>query len=323
MADIKGIINAIDEFLERKHQKTTTPVEINPYLEKKELLNDSASRPGKPIREILRKGKIPHAYQIGVNWFIPHSGNSSINLKPIINSKTEKDTKPKITTTTNGHKLNPIGDLIIDLIEKKYNKKPTCVFEYKPDWLLSFPPKSLIEKYPELSKLYSELVDRNFTLAEKHKELTAKNLRQKQSFDIWIGEPFNFAIEFDEKQHFNQFRKITLDFYDKLKVKFPLKYYKTLNDEIEIKPGKSGFTKLGSTDPLFPETLNGEKQDNRIRQRAFRDFLKDLLPVENGFNPTLRIPYQVTNKSINDFTETELINVKKYIIENELIKNVL
>ena len=56
MADIKRIIKAIDEFLERKHQQITTPVEINPYLERLGLLNDSPSRPGLPIRKILRKG---------------------------------------------------------------------------------------------------------------------------------------------------------------------------------------------------------------------------------------------------------------------------
>ncbi|MDY0143102.1 MAG: hypothetical protein RBR97_14530 [Bacteroidales bacterium] len=319
MADIERIINAIDEFLERKHQKTTTPVDINPYLEKEGLLSDSASRPGKPIREILRKGKICHAYQIGVNWFIPHSGNSSKNLKPIISPKTEKEIKPKKVKSNNGHKLTPIGDLIIDLIEKKYNKKTSCFYEYKPNWLLSNPSKQLIKNHLELNELYSELTENKFTLIEKVEELSDKKLKQKQSFDIWIGEPFNFAVEFDEKQHFNQFRKITLDFYDKIKIKFPLKTYKELNKEIKIKPGKSGFTKLQSNDPLFPEMLEGEKQDNRIRQRAFRDFLKDLLPNENGFKPTLRIPYQVTNKSIGDFTETELRNVEKYIIENELI----
>lgn len=319
MANIERIINAIDEFLERKHQKTTTPVEINPYLEKEGLLNDSASRPGKPIREILRKGKIPHAYQIGVNWFIPHSGNSSKNLKPTISPKTEKEIEPKKVKSNNGHKLTPIGELIIDLIEKKYNKKTSCFYEYKPDWLLSNPSKQLVKNHPELNALYSALTENKFILIEKIEELSDKKLKQKQSFDIWIGEPFNFAVEFDEKQHFNQFRKITLDFYDKIKIKFPIKTYKELNKEIKIKPGKSGFTKLQSNDPLFPEMLEGEKQDNRIRQRAFRDFLKDLLPNENGFKPTLRIPYQVTNNSIDDFTETELQNVEKYIIENELI----
>ena len=319
MSDIERIIKTIDEFLERKHQKTTTPVEINPYLEKKGLLNNFASRPGKPIREILRKGKIPHAYQIGTNWFIPHSGNSSKNPKPIISPKTEKEIKPEKVNLTKGHKLTPIGDLIIDLIEKKYNKKVSCFYEYKPDWLLSYPTKQLIENHPELNELYSELTENKLLLVEKFEELTDKKLKQKQSFDIWIGEPFNFAVEFDEKQHFNQFRKITLDYYDKIDIRFPIQFYKELNNEIEIKPGKFGFTRLKSNDPLFPEILEGEKQDNRIRQRAFRDFLKDLLPIENGFNPTLRIPYQVTNMSITDFTESELKNVEKYIIENELI----
>lgn len=319
MADIESIINVIDEFLERKHQKTTTPVEINPYLEKKGLLNDSASRPGKPIREILRKGKIPRAYQVGVNWFIPHSANTPRNLKPILNSKSEKEIIYEKTISIDRHKLTSIGELIVELIENKYNKKPSCFYEYKPEWLLSNPTKQLIENRPELSELYLELTENQFSLKEKYSELTGRKLKQKQSLDIWIGEPFNFAIEFDEKQHFNQYRKITLEYYDEIDIKFPIQFYKELNYKIEIKPGKSGFTRLKSNDPLFPEILKGEKQDNRIRQRAFRDFLKDLLPIENGFNPTLRIPYHVTNMSITDFSETELKNVKKYIRENDLI----
>lgn len=73
MADIIEIILTIDKFLERRDQQITTPVEINPYLESKGLLKDSHSRPGLPIRKILRKGLIPHAYQVGVFWQIPHS----------------------------------------------------------------------------------------------------------------------------------------------------------------------------------------------------------------------------------------------------------
>jgi len=319
MADIDRIIKAIDKFLEMKHQEITTPVEINPYLETKGLLNDSTSRPGLPIRKILRKGQIPHAYQIGVKWQIPHSVKTSKNLKPILNIKLDKKTKSKKGISTNEHKLTPIGDIIIKIIENKYNKKPLCFYEYKPDWLLSNPTKQLIENRSELSELYIELTENQFSLKEKFAELTDKQLKQKQSFDIWIGEPFNFAIEFDEKQHFNQFRKITLDYYDRIDTKFPVWFYKELNDGIEIKPGKSGFTKLKSNDPLFPEMIKGEKQDNRIRQRAFRDFLKDLLPIENGFNPTLRIPYHLTNKNIKNFTENDIRNVEKYINENELI----
>ena len=319
MADVERIIKAIDEFLEQKHQQITTPIEINPYLEAKGLLNDSASRPGLPIRKILRKEQIPHAYQLGVKWQIPHSAKNLRNLQPISDSNLEKEKKPKKVFYTDGHKLTLIGNLVVKIIEEKYNKKPSCFYEYKPDWLLSNPSKQLVEKRIELNELYAELMENKFLLKEKITELTDKKQRQKQSFDIWIGEPFNFAIEFDEKQHFNQFRKISFDFYDGIDIKFPLQFYKDLNAGIEIKSGKSGFTRLKNSDPLFPEMLKGENQDNRIRQRAFRDFLKDLLPVENGFNPTLRIPYHLTNKNINNFTENEIRNVEKYIIENELI----
>jgi hypothetical protein len=317
MADIKVIIAAIDKFLERKQQETTTPIEINPYLEKLGLLRNSNSRNGKPIREILRDGKIPHAYQIGTNWFIPHSGKTY--RKPLISKHKIPNTASYEEIIITKHKLIPIADVVINLIEKKYKKRPKYLLEHKPNWLLSNPTTDLIEKHPELSDLYSLLTTPESLLKEKILELSDKNKTQKQSFDIWIGEPFNFAIEFDEKQHFNQFRKMTLDFYNQIKIKFPLNLYKQLNDNIKINPGNSGFTKLKSIDILFPEILVGEKQDNRVRQRAFRDFMKDLLPVEYGYSPTLRIPYHVTDKNISNFTNIELINIEKYLIDNDLI----
>lgn len=48
--------------------------------------------------------------------------------------------------------------------------------------------------------------------------------------------------------------------------------------------------------------------------------MKDLLPIENSFKPTLRIPYQITNnKSIKEFRESEIEDVEKYIKNNNLI----
>lgn len=140
MSDIYKIIKVIDEFLVRKNIETTTPVEINPYLEKLGLLNDPASRPGLPVRKLLRNGKISHAFQIGVNWQIPHSGNNRRNLKPIQRVEIVNNTNPIMDKQKNcGHKLAPIGKLIVELIEKKYGEKPICEFEFKPEWLLSFP----------------------------------------------------------------------------------------------------------------------------------------------------------------------------------------
>jgi hypothetical protein len=319
MTDIKEIISAIDEFLEKKNLLTTKPVEINQYLDKKGVLKDSSLRPGKPIRALLRKGKIPHAYQTGSKWFIPHSKNSSINVKTAKTTASEKVITK--TPSVKGHKLEAVGNLIVALLEKKHHKKPGCIYEYKPDWLLSYPSKKLVKKYPNLVELYAELTGHEYSLIEKMEALDDKRKTQKQSFDLWIGEPFNFAVEFDEEQHFNQFRKITLGYYKNIDIKFPLKFYKELNDNAVIKPGKSGFTKLKSQDPLFPFMLGGEKQDNRIRQRAFRDFLKDVLPLENNCNPTLRIPYHITNKRIKDFTEVDLKNMENYLLEHALLEN--
>ncbi len=70
---ISAIIRAIDEFLEKNHLDTCTPVEVSPILEKLGLLADRSDRPGLPLRILLRDGKVPHAYQIGRYWHIPHS----------------------------------------------------------------------------------------------------------------------------------------------------------------------------------------------------------------------------------------------------------
>ena len=62
--------------------------------------------------------------------------------------------------------------------------------------------------------------------------------------------------------------------------------------------------------------LPGEKQYNRIRQRAFRDFLKDIIPVANDFCPIVRIPFQLVNKK-SGFNQSELQRIVDYIIKND------
>jgi hypothetical protein len=96
--DINAIILKIDEFLEKTGKKSTDPVEANEMLEKAGLLNDSDTRKGKPLRELLRRGLIRHAYQPGgprSSWVIPHSSNSAGNETPII--KKSPEVKPVVT----------------------------------------------------------------------------------------------------------------------------------------------------------------------------------------------------------------------------------
>lgn len=319
MKRIEAIITAIDDFLVKTKQDFTTPVEINKYLERIGLLNDSTDRPGLPLRKLLRAGEINHAYQVGTNWRIPHSGNKIIaNPTPTTSENSESQ---QIHEKHNSHKLYPIAVLLVELIEKKYKIVPEFILEYKPEWLLSYPDSYILDKQPEICSLYKELVDNRFDLKERLTLVSEKKLLQKQSYDIWIGKPFNFAIEFDEKQHFNQFRLQTFKYYKNHKLGFPINLYSKLNLNAIIKPTTSGFTKLKSEDPLFPYLLETESQDNRIRQRAFRDFLKDILPIANNYNPTIRIPYHVTNMKISDFTDKEYKNIELYITNNGLIND--
>jgi len=89
-----------------------------------------------------------------------------------------------------------------------------------------------------------------------------------------------------------------------------------------LKVGTSGFYKLRSEDLLFPKMHTGEKQDNRLRQRAFRDFLKDIVPVKLGYNPTIRINYKVANGRIKGFTTDDLQCVEDYITKNNILEKI-
>lgn len=74
--DINAIVAHLDNYLSLTAQLSITPVEANARLAKAGLLNDSKNRPGKPLRDLLRKGLLPHAFQSGgkrSSWFIPYS----------------------------------------------------------------------------------------------------------------------------------------------------------------------------------------------------------------------------------------------------------
>jgi len=88
------VVRAIDAYLDNKGLKETTPVDVGPYLEKRGILKDSSSRPGKPLRDLLRKGQIPNAYQNGNRWVIRRS-NFKSQLK---GSKTEVEEQTPVST---------------------------------------------------------------------------------------------------------------------------------------------------------------------------------------------------------------------------------
>jgi len=98
--NIGAIISKIDEFLEKNGKSSTNPVEANAMLEKAGLLRDSDTRPGKPLRDILRTGSIKHAYQTGgkgSSWVIPHSGKKNIQNNIENHKRSDEPRKPDET----------------------------------------------------------------------------------------------------------------------------------------------------------------------------------------------------------------------------------
>lgn len=221
-------------------------------------------------------------------------------------------------------KLLPIAELMKGLLEKEFNEQADYTLEHKEDWLSNTPDKELYKEFwNEISDVYKALIENNWSLDDIIDNNSNKLKDGKAQMDIWFHEPYNFICEFDEKQHFNQYRLITLETgYDDLEVSFDYNHYTELSKNRNANPGKSGFDKLRSKDILFPEMLVGEKQDNRTRQRAFRDYLKDIVPVRLGYNPTIRICYKITNNKIKDFTEEDLDSVKRYIYDNGMFNKI-
>lgn len=61
--DINMIIEYLDNYLIKNHVPFVSAPEANKIIEKVGLLKDSKHSPGKPLRELLRAGYFPHAYQ--------------------------------------------------------------------------------------------------------------------------------------------------------------------------------------------------------------------------------------------------------------------
>lgn len=135
MADIKKIISFIDQYLENNNVKYINSVDANSLLDKAGILNDSKTRAGKPLREILRKDLIPHAYQVGVHWFIPHSGTRG-------EESTEKEKSVSSTTTKKIEKISkPDLSEVTEQIKKARDKfKPS---EVKCLFIAEAPPESI------------------------------------------------------------------------------------------------------------------------------------------------------------------------------------
>ena len=132
---IQQIISAIDKLLVNSNQSSIDANTANAMLDRLGLLKNSKDRPGKPLRDLLRKGLLPHAYQSGgkgSTWIIPKS--------KFRNHKAEKHT----IEITSQNKLIPKQRKIIyanhssaqiekNLLNEKYSKKASTIDEIVPN----------------------------------------------------------------------------------------------------------------------------------------------------------------------------------------------
>jgi len=115
---MKELIDYIDTYLTQNNLPHISAVKANEVLAKAGILKDSRDRPGKPLRDLLRKKQIPHAFQEnGRNWMIPKS------------SKSKKDTTPQPQTEIKALKTNRVISQNIDGLFDNSNFKNAGVID--------------------------------------------------------------------------------------------------------------------------------------------------------------------------------------------------
>jgi hypothetical protein len=145
-----------------------------------------------------------------------------------------------------------------------------------PQWLLRPGRAECGARWPLINAIYHELEPRL-----ELPELMRPVERRQLDAVIETAEAGPRVLEIDETQHFNRFRARTLHRYAHA---IPLAFDPDqwiARSEQKIRLERGGFGKPNP--PLFP----GEH--GRHRQRAFRDGLADIIPLEYGYAPTLRI----------------------------------
>ena len=145
------------------------------------------------------------------------------------------------------------------------------------DWLRNKPSREHFgEHYDAVMSLYADLQgDWEGTTAKADGYLIP---------DAYFPEPYHFLFEFDELQHFTQFRERTFQFYP---ANVPLAYtpleYKQFCQQHHVAALAKGPERFRRPTADFPYT-NG-----RAAQRAYFDTFRDWLPPLHGLNPTLRL----------------------------------
>jgi hypothetical protein len=159
----------------------------------------------------------------------------------------------------------------VELVRKVYGGQE----RHTPDWLQRPAAAEASQRWGLVRAVYTELTDMDLP--------DVMPPRERREVDCVLqrrGEPPRI-VEFDETQHFNRYRALTLRRYPRsARIAFDRStWLRACDAKARLEGG--GFSR--PKPPLFPH------EDGRHRQRAYRDSLADLLPTVHGWLPTLRI----------------------------------
>lgn len=144
-----------------------------------------------------------------------------------------------------------------------------------PGWIMRPGKTEARGTWPTLQAIYHELTDR------KLPEVMPPRERRKLDA-VFEADGRRRIFEFDGGQHFNADRATTLRLYPEAPRAFPYEVWLARSEaKARIKTGDWARP----CPPLFPDP------GGRHQQRAFRDAIADLLPLEYDFEATLRIGF--------------------------------
>ena len=175
------------------------------------------------------------------------------------------------------------------------------------DWLRNKPrPENFREHYDAVMALYTKLGgDPEGTKAKADGYLIP---------DAYFPEPYHFIFEFDELQHFTEYRERTFQFYpENIRLAYAPQKYKQVCQQHHIAALAKGTARFRRPTADFPYA-NG-----RAAQRAFFDTFRDWLPSLHGLNPTVRLAeFEVTPILNGELTDDQAKAYMENLLHEQL-----
>ena len=176
------------------------------------------------------------------------------------------------------------------------------------EWLQNKPSREHFgDHYDILMELYVELNgDWGGTSAKTDGYLTP---------DAYFPEPYHFIFEFDELQHFTQFRELTFRYYPE---NVPLAYAQ--EEYLRFCKQHHAAALAKGPDRFRRRTADFPYVNGRAAQRAFFDTFRDWLPPQHGLNPTVRLAeFEVTRILNGELTGNDAKTYMERLICNRIV----